>query len=356
MTELVSVVMSVYNADVYHLKRSIDSILGQTYSNLEFIIINDGADADCIKYIESVGDSRIKLIHNAHNIGLAASLNKGIEIAQGKYIARMDADDYSLPERISEQVKYMEEHENVDVLSCISLDIMNGKICGGIGGAYSKFDNEDIRIELSLAPKTFPHPAVMFRTEFLKLHKLKYDEKFMRAQDYDMWARCSLYGTLDSLQEPLLLYDKGDDISDRPSEKQVYYSNLTKLKCLKRLLPDATGNQQELYIHMRDMDMTGNVADNLLLVRELVNANKRLRVYDRHKYSSIIYFWWGRKMMYPENRLYLGGFLRHPLFIIHVICAYIERFPRHLLQKRYEKKMLYKFQKDVQVRIGEKLA
>ena len=89
---LVSIIMSVYNSEDY-LKEAIDSILGQTYANLEFIIIDDASTDTSLDIIKSYNDKRILLIKNEVNIGLAASLNKGIEIARGKYIARMDSDD-----------------------------------------------------------------------------------------------------------------------------------------------------------------------------------------------------------------------------------------------------------------------
>ena len=119
---LVSVIMSVYNTDLKLLDKAVRSILDQTYDILEFIIIDDECDEDCRRYINEIRDSRVVIIKNNRNIGLAASLNKGIELAKGKYIARMDADDYSFPERLYEQVSFMNMNSEADVLACISLD------------------------------------------------------------------------------------------------------------------------------------------------------------------------------------------------------------------------------------------
>ena len=104
--------MSVYNSEDY-LKEAIDSILGQTYANLEFIIIDDASTDRSLDIVKSYNDKRILLIKNEVNIGLAASLNKGIEIARGKYIARMDSDDISQSNRIYEQVKYLENNPDI---------------------------------------------------------------------------------------------------------------------------------------------------------------------------------------------------------------------------------------------------
>jgi len=111
----VSIVMSVYNAQKY-LDEAIESILNQTYSNFEFIIINDGSTDKSLEIIENYAkkDSRIIVI-NRENKGLIYSLNEGIRKANGKYIARMDADDISLPQRLEKQVEFMEKNKNIGI-------------------------------------------------------------------------------------------------------------------------------------------------------------------------------------------------------------------------------------------------
>ena len=336
----VSVLMSVYKTDKQRLERSVTSILTQTYNNFEFIIVDDGADDDCKEYLNSIEDSRVRIIHNNSNIGLAASLNKGIDEAKGKYIARMDADDYSFPQRIYEQVKYMSEHQEIDVLACISADIKDGRFAGDVGGAYKKFNNEEIKIELSMAPKSFPHPSVVFKASFLKENGIRYDERFYRAQDYDMWARCSTVGQMDSLQKVLVLYDVGDNGNSGPSEQQVYFSNITKINCLERLIPNASDGEKELYIHMKDLKVYGQVGENIRLIKKLILANEKKRIYNVNAFSRIIYFWWGRKMLYRENRAHLVSFIKDYGFLVRAIEAILCKMPAHLAQKRYEKKII----------------
>ncbi len=335
---LVSVIMSVYNAEPDMLRRSVESILNQTYQNIELILINDGAGEKGEEYINSITDERVRVIVNPYNMGLATSLNKGISIARGIYIARMDADDYSLPDRFSEQISYMEEHSNIDVLACITADICEGRLTGKIGGLYKKFNNEDMRIQFSLAPMPFPHPSVIFRTSFLKDNNLLYDEDYQRAQDYNMWARCIEHGILGSVQKVLLYYDIGNGQGNGPSDKQVLYSNRTKLMCLERLLPDVDDDTKNLYIHMRDMEMFGSVEDNITLVRKLINANRKKRVYDTVRYSRILYFWWARKALYSSNRKYLLSFLKSPSFAFQMLIAFIFEMPWHMQQRLYERK------------------
>ena len=111
----ISVVMSVYNGEKY-LREAIDSILSQTYQNFEFIVIDDCSSDNTSYILKSYTDARMQIIRNDRNLKLPASLNKGLKIAKGKYIARMDADDIAMPDRFAKQVEYLEEHSDVAVV------------------------------------------------------------------------------------------------------------------------------------------------------------------------------------------------------------------------------------------------
>ena len=113
-TPRISIVMSVYNGEKY-LREAVNSILNQTFKDFEFIIINDGSTDGTREILESYNDPRIILIHKG-NMGLTQSLNKGIALAKGKYIARQDADDISLPERLEKQIEFLERNEKVALL------------------------------------------------------------------------------------------------------------------------------------------------------------------------------------------------------------------------------------------------
>ena len=110
----VSVVMPVYNGEKY-LRESIDSILNQTYTDYEFIIVNDGSNDKTEEIILSYNDNRIRYIKNEKNLQIVKSLNRGIELAKGRYIARMDADDISLPRRFEKQITFMENNLEIGV-------------------------------------------------------------------------------------------------------------------------------------------------------------------------------------------------------------------------------------------------
>lgn len=179
---LISVVMSVYNGEKY-LAEAIESILNQTYTNFEFIIVNDGSSDKSIDIIKEymTKDNRIVLIDREENKGLAYSLNEGISIAKGEYIARMDADDISLPTRFEKQIEYMEKNE-LDVCgSYIKLFGDNRK------EQVIKYPitNEDIRFSL-LFFSCLAHPTVVFKKEVFD--KVKYNVDYKVAQDYQLWC------------------------------------------------------------------------------------------------------------------------------------------------------------------------
>ena len=113
--EKISVVMPTYNTQISILREAVDSILNQTFSDFEFIIIDDGSANDTYEYLKSIPDERIKIIKNDTNIGITKSLNIGFRAARGKYIARMDSDDIAFPDRFEKQYAFMESHPDVFV-------------------------------------------------------------------------------------------------------------------------------------------------------------------------------------------------------------------------------------------------
>ena len=112
----ISVIMPTYNASVPFLKEAVESILNQSFGEFEFIVIDDGSTDGSWEYLNSIDDKRLKLIHNETNLGITKSLNIGMKTAKGKYIARMDSDDRSMPLRLEKQYEYMEKHP--DVILC----------------------------------------------------------------------------------------------------------------------------------------------------------------------------------------------------------------------------------------------
>ena len=225
---LVSVVMSVYNDEVY-LSDSIDSVLNQTFPNFEFLIINDGSTDLTELIIQSYDDPRIKLINNAKNLGLTKSLNIGLGLAKGKYVARMDGDDLSYKERFQLQFNFLEKNTDIDVCGTWfeSFGIKSGVV------KYPQYNNQ-IKATLFFCD-CICHPSVFIRKESLDKYQIKYNEEFTFAQDYELWCRESKRLSFANIPQVLLKYrTHSKQVStDKVSEQEnfadkIYYMNFDK--------------------------------------------------------------------------------------------------------------------------------
>lgn len=227
---LVSVVMSVYNGELF-LKDSIDSILQQSYQNIEFIIISDGSSDSSLSIIKSYQDSRIKLINNEKNMGLIYSLNNGFNTAKGKYIARMDSDDIAHSDRLKLQVEYLE----------------NNLTIGVVGSDYISFS--DTHSKLIREPKshgviktfllfsaTMCHPTIMFRKHILDETQFRYNPEFKHVEDYELWTKLILHTQFANLPKPLLKYrDHHSQVSHKHKVIQTENGDIVRENYLKAL-------------------------------------------------------------------------------------------------------------------------
>lgn len=196
----VTVLMAVYNGEGY-LREAMDGILTQTFPDFEFLIINDGSTDLTKEIIQSYEDPRIRLVDNERNLGLTRSLNKGLELAKGEYIARQDADDISEPERLAQQVTFLEMHTEVALvgtwyqeIDALGKPISNGKL---------PCEYTQIRWHL-LFYCPFVHSAVMFRKSSV-LDKIGfYNEALSYSMDYELWQRIALYLPVANIDEYLV--------------------------------------------------------------------------------------------------------------------------------------------------------
>ena len=214
---LVSVLMSNYKTPVSYLKKSIESILNQSTTDLEFVIVNDGSKDDSRQVIYEYAqiDSRIVVVENEQNIGLPRSLNKGIEYCNGEYIARMDTDDICYPDRLEKQVAYMDAHPKC-IVSGTWADVFcedENNIVKTWAPKMCSQDEYRIRLMFSSAPLII-HPTAIFRRELLNKNHLRYPEdiKYKYAEDYKMWTLCSACGEVGILEETVIKYrDENSD-------------------------------------------------------------------------------------------------------------------------------------------------
>lgn len=182
---LVSVIIPCYNAEKY-VEEAIRSVMTQTYSNLEIIVTDDCSSDNTLMILETLAaeDSRIKVIKNEKNLKIVKSLNNMIGIAQGKYIARMDADDISLPERIEKQVSFLESNPEYGLCGTNAWHIdENGEV---IGNSKLPITYEENKFYLAYY-STFYHPTIMLRSCIYKNNF--YSDDFLYAEDYELWCR-----------------------------------------------------------------------------------------------------------------------------------------------------------------------
>lgn len=199
-TPTVSVVMTIYNNSDY-LRPAMDSISNQTFTDFEFIIIDDGSKDDSKKIVEGYSDERIRFVSRA-NKGQSASLNEGINMARGIYIARQDADDISVADRFEKQVAFLNNHPEVGLLGTNYKEIDANSELIRFRNIFTRYD--DLKLALVFSNQ-FAHGSVMMRKDVLDRVGL-YDVNISSAQDYDLWTRISRVAEVRNLKETLFFW------------------------------------------------------------------------------------------------------------------------------------------------------
>ena len=225
--------MPVFNSENF-IVEAINSILGQSLSDFEFIIIDDASVDRSAEIIKSYSDPRIKLIVKSQNTGYTESLNMGIRIAQGRYIARMDSDDVSMDGRLAKQVEMMDLNQEIAVCGTWVEIIPSREI------VRYPIDFEELKIAL-LDNCALAHPTVMMRRKFLVEHGMLYDKSFEPSEDYDLWTRIASKGRIVNIPEPLLLYRQHDQqISHTKYALQKRNADRCRVRMLLNLFATAT--------------------------------------------------------------------------------------------------------------------
>lgn len=227
----VTVLLVVHNYGMY-IKESIESVLNQTYSDFELLIINNGSTDDTLDKIEQFDDKRIRLINYSNN-NYIQSLNNGLKISRGKYIARMDGDDIMLPQRLQMQVSAMDSMP--DVIVCASW-----MKCFGNSDFTMDYPSYNVCYPLiqMLKGNIIAHPTTMIRKCFLFEHQIVYQEKYIYAEDYKLWSDIAMKGGgFFVIPQILLNYRCSfDQISVKKTEEQSNISYIIKNEILDYLL------------------------------------------------------------------------------------------------------------------------
>lgn len=259
----VSVIMSCLNTPRDYLQMAVESILNQTYKNIEFIIVNNGGNnyQDLVNYQKS--DNRIVIINNENTLDLPSALNMAMEKSEGFYIARMDSDDYSLPDRIENQVLFLEKNPNICICSMYAR----------LFGAENKFmiypwtSPRQVKASLFLSNELF-HPSIMFRGDFVRNHDLKYDSRFCYSEDFELWNRCADLGDIAIVPMLGLLYrihgestsNKKNDIQ-RDSKEKVLLRNFKEFSNIDKY--------KDRFVAMSNNQLVGTVDENFEAIETL---------------------------------------------------------------------------------------
>jgi len=197
---VVSIVLPVYNAGAL-LSQALASIFRQSFQEWELILIDDGSTDGCMAGF-SVPDARVRVVQDGRNVGLAARLNQGIDLARGRYLARMDQDDIAYPERLEIQVKFLEEHSDIDLVATRAMLFRND---GSVIGLYPFRQTHD---EICAAPWRgffLPHPTWMGKIEWFRRYRYLIPE-YVRAEDQELLLRSYRASRFACLPEVLLGY------------------------------------------------------------------------------------------------------------------------------------------------------
>ncbi len=238
--------LPVYNAE-RTLRPTLESILGQQFADFELIVVNDGSTDGSAEIIRSFRDSRIKLVDNGENKGLIYSLNRGLDLAVGVYVARMDSDDIMQPQRLLRQLEFMESHTDVDICGC-ACEIFNDK--GTCGKLLFWLKNDAICADL-LFNSPLAHPTYFIRRS--AIGDLRYSSDYHYCEDYEFLSRFLLSGhKAANLPQKLLRYRQSSNSMSRIGEKkkEQRYQLITGIQT--RVLRNALGignNPYRLRLH-----------------------------------------------------------------------------------------------------------
>ncbi len=286
MSPKISVVMPVFNgAD--HLREAIDSILAQTFKDFEFIIVDDASTDNSRAIIKSYLDQRIKLFVNENNLGTAGSLNEAIGKSAGEYIARMDADDISLPDRFETQVKFLDENPQIAMVGTWA------RVIGDKAGLLIAHPTDPAILRSNLIfHASFVHPSVMIRRGFFSNLGFKYDPEFRQGQDYKLWVQMSEKLRLANINK-VLIYYRTHRKQTKTTDAAGQASNAFSVRREQILKLGITPTERELAIYMSicNLKTEGTITylrecENWLL--KILEANKRMNMYDPISLRSVI--------------------------------------------------------------------
>lgn len=271
----VSILMPVYNTAPY-LGEAMDSILSQTFTDFELIVLDDCSPDNAEEILDTYSDSRIIRYKGKKNVGLSNVLNVGLEMAKGKYVARMDSDDLSLPERLQVQVDYLEMHPEIDLVS-VGMQLFGAKEEVWV----RERDPEKVKITAMFYSPVL-HASSMWRKDSFEKHDLRFSQEMVPAEDYDLWTRALVKGLrLVNLPQVLYQYRIHPTQATMHTDKTSVKSREVQLKYLKSTLPSMSEKAREAFPEALWPVFWANLKsgffDRMLLAKRLYKLSKAKR-------------------------------------------------------------------------------
>lgn len=300
---LVTILLAVYNRP--SVANTITSILSQTFTNFELLVVDNDSTDSTRDVVMSFDDQRIRLVKNNVNMGQTYSLNRGLKLARGKYIARIDADDLMLKTRLEKQVKFLEEHDNYGFcgtfVSNINMDDVVSKpmnLCS---------TDKGLRLFQGLNSCIY-HPSVMYRTSVLRENNIEYESNYKMAEDYDMWRKLFLVTKGYNVPEVLTLYRKGDNDSVKHADITLkeYFEIRSKICDSSNIYKYS---KKSISIERKNRKSFFDCVRIYLLLRKYVNSNILKTDYDykalKSCANSLVY-----KICVVDNNVWYATILR----------------------------------------------
>jgi glycosyltransferase involved in cell wall biosynthesis len=322
---IISVVMSIYNEPEEWLRESIESILNQSFSDFEFIIINDNPTREFNEVLlreYQKKDNRIAIINNDVNIGLTKSLNKGLEITRGEFIARMDADDISSRLRFEEQLRFFYRNPEVSIVGT------SARLVGEKNKNWHVYKQNDFLKCLFLQGNFITHPSLMMKRDVVNDIGLRYDPYFLKSQDYDFIVRASKKVKISNIDKILLshrVHKAQISTLDRCTQKS--YGNKIRIRQLEEAGVQLTDKEKTLYLNFLNNQplLTKSELKFLFEILEVV-IRKLLENHQYNKYYLQISFkiqmlkYLLHCLLYGNHRFYISYLifksLHQPYFLI----------------------------------------
>lgn len=283
----ITVLMPVHNAEE-HLREAIESILAQSFTAFEFLIIDDGSRDRSREIVQSVNDPRIVHVENPENRGTVHVLNQGIALAKGTYIARMDADDFSLPDRLQRQFDFMENHPEIGVSGTAMRLIKRGKLKNT---RTQPATDEELKIQL-LFSTCFFHPTVIIRTELAKAHP--YPDNLVYTQDYNYWCRLAGKTRFANLPETMLHFREHEgQTSTRKADLQITNARQIRKTYLEELFGPRTPEQLNIHHQLAENRRDIDLQQALQWLEKLIALNKKHKIFKETRFErETARKWW----------------------------------------------------------------